>query len=125
MEYMVAKNFRGDSGKIHFTAGADLSPGDGYVLSGAKTFVLEGLAATQFVVAARTSDNGITLFLVPADSAGVARDRLHTVDSRGYANVRFEGVTVAASQVLGNVDAGAEILEPLLDYAAAGVAAEM
>ena len=108
--------------KIAMTAAPS---GDGYVLSGAKAFVLEGLAATQLIVAARTSDKGLTLFLVPAGSAGIARDRLHTVDSRGYANVRFENVSVPASQVLGDVDGGAEILEPLLDYAAAGVAAEM
>src|SRR5438034_3912946 len=44
--------------------------GAGYVLSGSKTFVLEGMAANVLVVAARTSgkagdEKGLTLFLVP------------------------------------------------------------
>lgn len=71
--------------------------GSGYTLTGDKRFVLEGGAATAFVVAARTSGSpgerqGITLFLVPADAPGVSRQPLRTADSRGYANVRFDGV---------------------------------
>src|ERR1044072_3361832 len=45
----------------------------GYSLSVSKTFVMEGMAANVFVVAARTSgkagdEKGISLFLVPADA---------------------------------------------------------
>src|SRR5580700_354352 len=52
--------------------------GDGFALSGGKTFVLEGMAAGLFVVAARTSGqagetHGVTLFLVEADAKGVSR----------------------------------------------------
>jgi alkylation response protein AidB-like acyl-CoA dehydrogenase len=104
--------------------------GAGYRLSGAKTLVLEGCAATQFVVAARTSGapgdtKGITLFLVPADAAGISRQRIVTSDSRGYANVTFSGVEVGAGAVLGRVDGGWAPLEATLDRARAGIAAEM
>ncbi len=102
----------------------------GYTLHGAKTFVPEGMAADTFVVAARTSGkvgdaDGLTLFLVCADSAGLQRAALQTIDSRGYAAVRFDTVAVTADAVLGEVDHGAAVLEPLLDRARAGLAAEM
>ncbi len=102
--------------------------GDGYTLSGSKTFVHEGMSATDFIVAARTSgeagdESGITLFLVPADA--VSRNRLKTVDSRGYANIDFDGVAVGKEQVLGDVDAGFAPLEATLDRARAALSAEM
>ena len=102
--------------------------GDGYTLSGSKTFVHEGMSATDFIVAARTSgeagdESGITLFLVPADA--VSRNRLKTVDSRGYANIDFDDVTVGKEQVLGDVDAGFAPLEATLDRARAALSAEM
>jgi alkylation response protein AidB-like acyl-CoA dehydrogenase len=103
--------------------------GKGYELRGAKTLVAEGMSATAFVVSARTSEphdtDGITLFVVPADAKGVARTRVNTVDSRGYANVAFDGVTVGADAVLGRVDQGHALLESILDRARAGIAAEM
>jgi alkylation response protein AidB-like acyl-CoA dehydrogenase len=104
--------------------------GSGFKLTGAKTFVLEGGAATLLVVAARTGGvpgdtNGITLFLVPADTAGVSRKALKTSDSRGYAKVVFDGVEVGADAVLGQVDGGWDVLNATLDRARAGLAAEM
>ncbi len=103
---------------------------DGFTLRGSKSFVLEGMTATTFIVPARTSGaagskNGITLFLVPANASGVSRERLATVDSRGYANVKFEGVKVASGAVLGAVDEGGALLEAILDRACAGLGAEM
>jgi alkylation response protein AidB-like acyl-CoA dehydrogenase len=104
--------------------------GGGFRLSGRKVLVLEGLAADAFIVAARTSGrsgdaSGITLFLVDGATRGVGRQRLATADSRGYANVTFEAVEVPAGAVLGKVDRGDDVLEPTLDRARAGLAAEM
>jgi len=104
--------------------------GAGYTLNGAKTFVLEGMAASLFVVSARTSakpgeKEGITLFLVPADAKGVTRKALKLADSRGAANVTFENVEVGADAVLGEADKGWDLLEKVLDRARAGLAAEM
>jgi len=101
---------------------------DGFKLTGDKTYVHEGMAATHFVVPARTGGTGtegITLFLVAADAAGVSRDKVATMDSRGYANVHFDGVEVGADAVLGAVDQGYADLEVILDRASAGLAAEM
>ena len=104
--------------------------GTTYILSGAKRFVPEGGIATHIVVAARTAgddsdDGGITLFLVPANTQGLAREALHTVDSRGYANLAFDGVTVGENTVLGAVDGGRPLLDAVLDRARAGISAEM
>jgi alkylation response protein AidB-like acyl-CoA dehydrogenase len=104
--------------------------GAGYVISGGKTFVLEGMAAGLFVVSARTGGGageaeGISLFLVPADAKGVTRKGLKLADSRGAANVTFEHVEVGADALLGEEGKGWPLLEQVLDRARAGLAAEM
>ena len=101
--------------------------GSGYSLTGTKTFVLEGMAAGLFVVSARTSGkpgetDGISLFLVKADGKGVSRKALKLADSRGAANVAFDG---AEGQLLGEEGKGWPLLEKTLDRARAGLAAEM
>ncbi|HEY2052153.1 MAG TPA: acyl-CoA dehydrogenase family protein [Caulobacteraceae bacterium] len=104
--------------------------GSGYKISGSKSFVLEGKAAGLFVVSARTSGaegdaEGISLFLVPADAKGVTRKALKLADSRGAANVTFDGVEVGADALLGEEGKGGPLLEKTLDRARAGLAAEM
>ncbi len=122
-----------EEGPRHNPAGTALSAeksGDGYKLTGDKTFVIEGMAATTYVVPARTSGgagdtDGITLFLVSANARGVSRNAMHMMDSRGYANVSFAGVEVASDGVLGEVGQGFAVLEQILDRARAGLCAEM
>ena len=122
-----------DEGPHHAPAKVALAAaksGGGYTLNGTKTFVLEGMAANVFVVSARTSgasdaNDGITLFLVPADAKGVSRKALKLADSRGAAVVTFANVEVGADAVLGHADKGHELLEKVLDRARAGLSAEM
>jgi alkylation response protein AidB-like acyl-CoA dehydrogenase len=104
--------------------------GGSWTLDGAKSFVLEGMAAGLFVVSARTSGgpddaDGISLFLVPADAKGLSRHALKLADSRGAANVEFKGVEVGADALLGEEGKGYPLLEKTLDRARAGLAAEM
>ena len=101
--------------------------GEGWTLTGAKTFVLDGMDADLLLVAARHAGSpgeaeGVALFLVEPNAPGVTRTRLNTVDSRGAAKVVFQG---APAQALGSVEGGAAVLEQVLDRARAGVAAEM
>jgi len=101
--------------------------GNGYTLSGKKTFVLDGGAADLIIAAARTSGksgdkNGITLFLVAGNAKGLTRETLKSVDSRGVANLTFDNVE---GTVLGSVDNGFDVLDATLDRARAGLAAEM
>jgi len=102
----------------------------GYRLTGRKTFVLDGHVAHQLVVVARTSGqagdrDGLTLFLVDASAAGVTVSRTTNVDGRNAANVEFDGAQVERSAVIGEIGAGADVLEPVLDRALAVLAAEM
>lgn len=122
-----------DEGPRHAPAATALAAkksGEGFTLSGNKSFVVEGMSATTFIVAARSSGrpgsmDGISLFLVPADATGLSRERLATVDSRGYANVQFDDVVVGADALLGAVHQGGELLDRVLDRARAGLGAEM
>ncbi|NNU16663.1 acyl-CoA dehydrogenase [Parvularcula sp. ZS-1/3] len=102
--------------------------GNGFKLSGEKAFVAEGYAADQLIVAARTAGaddekEGITLFLVDASKA--EKDRMKTIDSRGFARIKLDGVEVDGDAVLGQVDQGLAALETILDAGRAGLAAEM
>jgi alkylation response protein AidB-like acyl-CoA dehydrogenase len=115
---------------LNLAAGGGSTVGDGFVLNGTKTFVIDGEAADLLIVAARTSgaagdSDGVTLFLVPGDAKGVTRTHLALVDSRGAAQITFDKVEVGADAVLGEVGKGWAILEPVLDRAYAGLAAEM
>jgi alkylation response protein AidB-like acyl-CoA dehydrogenase len=96
-------------------------------LTGKKTLVVDGEAADLLIVAARTSGqpgetDGISLYLVRGDAAGVTRQRLALVDSRGAAEITFDQ---AEGELLGEEGKGWSILEQTLDRVRAGLAAEM
>ncbi|WP_422004013.1 acyl-CoA dehydrogenase family protein [Pyruvatibacter mobilis] len=122
-----------DEGAHHNPASIEASAakdGDGYVLNGTKSFVLDGHVAGKLIVAARTSGargdtSGLTLFIVDGDAAGVTRKRHIMVDSRNAAEITLKDVKVAAGDVLGRADNGFEILSETLDRARIGLAAEM
>ncbi len=104
--------------------------GQGYTLNGLKRFVPDAHHADMFIVVARTfgeagDRHGLSLFLVPRGAKGVSVQTLNTVDSHGAAHVSFENVHVKSDALLGPADEGADILEPVLDRAAIGLAAEM
>lgn len=103
--------------------------GNGFKLDGAKSFVIHGGSADMLVVAARTSGNdddaeGITLFAVPKDAAGLSQDAVRLVDSSMATHVKLEGVTVDADAVIGEVDGGRDILNKVLAAGRIGAAAE-
>ncbi|MFT4517800.1 MAG: alkylation response protein AidB-like acyl-CoA dehydrogenase [Halioglobus sp.] len=104
--------------------------GDDYILTGNKTFVLDGHSADKLIVVARTSGDeraaqGLTLFIIDGDTQGIDCQRTSLADSRNAANISFNRVTVAAGNVLGEVDQGWSTLEPVLDRARVALAAEM
>ncbi|MBL4853946.1 MAG: acyl-CoA dehydrogenase family protein [Robiginitomaculum sp.] len=98
--------------------------GNGFKLNGKKSVVVDGHVADQIIVAARTED-GLTLFIVPADVSGLATERTIMVDSRNAARMVFDDVEVTGAQVLGEVDKGADILNTVLNAGRAVLAAEM
>lgn len=97
--------------------------GGDYVLDGAKRFVPDGGIADVLIVAARREDGTLALVLVPADAAGVSRQRRWMVDSRNAAAVTFESVRLSREAVL--AEGGTGLVEAVLDRARIGLAAEM
>lgn len=100
---------------------------DGYRLDGQKVFVVDGHSADKLLVTARDagSPEGISLFLVDRESAGVDCRRTIMVDSRNAANIRFDGVRVPASALIGEPGLAWSFLEPVLDRGRVALAAEM
>jgi alkylation response protein AidB-like acyl-CoA dehydrogenase len=101
--------------------------GDNWVIDGEKIVVLNGGAAQKLVVLARTSgdqsdEKGLTLFLVDADASGVQRKAYRMTDGRDVANITFSNVVAEA--VVGEVDQGAEVMNPVVDSARLAVCAE-
>ncbi|PRQ06614.1 acyl-CoA dehydrogenase family protein [Enhygromyxa salina] len=94
----------------------------GFVLSGAKRFVLNGHAADQLIVSAMTPD-GLALFVVDADAPKLTRTSLGLIDGQRGAHLQLEGVAVEADRRLAAAPA-AEVLGRVLDYGAAGAVAE-
>jgi acyl-CoA dehydrogenase len=104
--------------------------GEGFVLNGSKTFVLDGHSADKLIVVARSSGDeqaraGISLFLLDRDTPGVHCARTIMADSRNAANISLENVSVASDSLIGALDRGWEILEPVLDRGRVALAAEM
>jgi alkylation response protein AidB-like acyl-CoA dehydrogenase len=105
------------------------SEGAGYVLNGEYRYVIDGHTAGLLVVAARAEGTrgtqGISLFLLPAATAGVARQWLPTMDqARKQAAVRLDNVTLAADALMGNPGQGWEPLAKIIDLATIALAAE-
>ncbi len=103
--------------------------GNGFKLTGTKTFVLNGHVADMLIVAARTAgapgeSDGLTLFAVPKD-AGQTADPRRMVDGSLASKVTFDGVEIDADAVIGEVDGGWAVLTKLLDAGRVGAAAEM
>lgn len=103
--------------------------GNGFRLSGKKDFVVQGASADMLVVSARTSGSdddadGITLFAVPRDAAGMNHDAVRLVDSSMATHTTFDGVELDGDAVIGEVDGGREVLNKMLMAGRVGSAAE-
>jgi hypothetical protein len=79
--------------------------GDRYVLSGRKAWVTHGMAASTFIVLARTGDDAdqFTRFIVPGDSQGLQRSRQKPVGLThlSFAHLEFNDCEVDAGLRLG------------------------
>ncbi|MEM9071693.1 MAG: acyl-CoA dehydrogenase [Myxococcota bacterium] len=107
---------RFDPARIQTTA---TKTGEGWHLVGEKVFVLDGHAADQLVVSARTGED-LGLFVV--EGSAVTRQTLRLMDGRRGAHIKLD-VTVDADRRLATEDA-AGVLARVLDYGAAATVAE-
>ena len=89
---------------------------DGWLLHGAKALVLHGEQAGWFVVSARTSgeidqEEGISLFLFPANTPGLSVQGYPLIDSGRAAELRLDNVKLSQDALLGKVDAAYPLIE--------------
>ncbi len=101
--------------------------GDGYRIDGVKTYVVDGHVAGLLIVAARApktiGSDGLALFTLDADSGGVERRLLESMDAtRKIARIDFRG---AHANLLGSFDEGIKPILRTLDQAAIALANEM
>jgi acyl-CoA dehydrogenase len=96
-----------------------VASGDGFVLTGEKAFISNAPDADVYSVFARTTPDagskGITAFAVPRDSDGLSGERITLVSPHPIGRLRFDGVFVPRSHVLGEVDGGMRVAMQTLD----------
>jgi alkylation response protein AidB-like acyl-CoA dehydrogenase len=120
-----------DEGRRHAPEQTALSAerrGNGFVLNGAKQFVVQGNSADMVLTLARTGGSpgdrdGLTLFAVANGAAEV--ESVTLADSSKAARLKFDNVELDADAVVGDVDNGWAPLGRALDAGRAGAAAEL
>jgi len=102
--------------------------GDAYILDGEKTWISNGGIADSYVVFARTGEaagaRGLSAFIVPADTPGFSvAEHLDVIAPHPLARLRFDGVRVPASALIGAPGEGFKIAMATLDIFRATVGA--
>ncbi|MCL7942511.1 acyl-CoA dehydrogenase [Marinobacter sp. ATCH36] len=103
--------------------------GEGYLLNGRKTVVIGGHCADVIVVSARTSGDtsnadGISLFALTPDTAGVERRTYPTIDGAKGCDITLNNVHVGADALLGEEGKAADVIEYQTGRAIAALCAE-
>ena len=102
-----------------------VADGDHFVLTGTKLFVENFAAADQCLVVCRTSDTGLSVFLMDCQSAGVSHRDLVTLAKDRMSEVTFDAVRVPRARLVGGLHEGASVAEGLIDRATALLCAQM
>lgn len=109
------------TGRIAMTAERS---GNGFRLTGTKRFVQHAHVADLILVAAQT-EGGETVFAVDPHAAGLTADPRRLADSGLASEVAFDGVSVDADAVVGEVDGGRAVLDRILAAGRTAAAAEL
>lgn len=104
--------------------------GDGFVLSGDKTNVLDVAIADQLLVVARTAgaageEDGLSVFAVDREADGVRIETILNVDARRVGSIHFDSVKVESAALIGTAGNVWQALERALDIGAVLSAAEL
>lgn len=102
------------------TASTATRTGNGYVLSGEKTYISNGGIADIYVVFARTGEapgaKGLSAFLVPADLPGFeVVERIDVIAPHPLALIRFTDVALPDEALIGKAGEGFKIAMSVLD----------
>lgn len=106
-----------------------VAEGDKIVLTGTKAHVLNGAEANMLVVSAREAgedhdQDGISLFVVPADAEGVMITGRLNIDGTAAAMIQLEGVVLDTSARLGEPGKAYDAIETAVARAILAVCAE-
>jgi 3-oxocholest-4-en-26-oyl-CoA dehydrogenase beta subunit len=98
--------------------------GDGWRVDGVKTCVPAGMLADRILVPAAAGDDGaIVVLSVEPNASGVTRERQDTTSGIPQARIELDGVHVDASDVLGDAESGAAIVDWMVERANAAMCA--
>lgn len=93
--------------------------GDGWRLTGEKAWISNAPDADVYVVFARTTPDagsrGVSAFAVPGDSRGLSGTAVDMLSPHPIGHLVFDGVPVAADQLLGEPDRGFDVAMATLD----------
>jgi alkylation response protein AidB-like acyl-CoA dehydrogenase len=103
--------------------------GDGFVLNGFKSVVMNGPSANNIIISARISgkqseEEGISLFVIDPKLEGVSLRNYPTVDGRRASEITLENVDVSSSCLLAEEGKGFKELEKAIDSATLAICAE-
>jgi acyl-CoA dehydrogenase len=103
-----------DAGAIELRAERD---GDGFRLTGVKTWISNAPDADVYTLFARTSagSKGITAFAIPGDADGLTGERIDLVSPHPIGRIELDGVRIPGDNVLGEVDGGFRVALRTLD----------
>ncbi len=99
---------------------------DGWTLNGEKLFVNDAKSADYFVVASKSENNqGLSLFLVPANSEGIEIEKMDSIGGDKIYKVKFSEIKLDDAQLLGEDGDAWNTLSEVFRYGAAGKSSEM
>ena len=97
--------------------------GSGWEITGEKCVVLGAPIAETLVVSART-DQGVSLFLLDRNAAGVGVKPYHTLDEMRAGDLELKAVKAGPEALLGADGGALALIEDVIDFATALVCAE-
>ncbi|MCX6005237.1 MAG: acyl-CoA/acyl-ACP dehydrogenase [Chloroflexi bacterium] len=104
--------------------------GEDFIINGEKMFVPHAHVADYFLVVCntgegKTSNGGLSVFVVKAKSRGVKTEIIPTIAGDGQCRVRFKNVKVSKRDVLGKINNGRKVVDFIMQRAAVLKCAEV
>jgi alkylation response protein AidB-like acyl-CoA dehydrogenase len=116
-------------GELHHVATRAEKSGDSYVLDGHKSVVMNGGAADELLISARTAGkiddrDGISLFRVAPGASGLKLKSYRTIDEQQAADIELTKVKVPATALVGTEGRAFAAIEAAHDLALSAICAE-
>lgn len=104
----------GDGGARKTIAKAE---GDGFTLSGQKMLVLDGAAATHFVISASGDDGSLGLFIIEAGADGIDSEPYQLIDGTAATDLTLNSVQVGMGGLIASGEQAHQLLDRTTDKA--------